>query len=49
MLDSPRAAPAREKCPSCSAGLSSVEQKFERCLSCGKSFGSGAGSHNVSI
>jgi Zn finger protein HypA/HybF involved in hydrogenase expression len=35
----PKEAPAVEQCPACKARLSSVEQKFERCLSCGKNFG----------
>jgi hypothetical protein len=33
---------AASSCPSCSAKLSGVEQKFERCLSCGKSFAQSA-------
>jgi hypothetical protein len=33
-------AAAPSTCPSCSAKLSGVELKFERCLSCGKTFGS---------
>jgi ribosomal protein L37AE/L43A len=36
-------------CPACSASLSGVEQKFEKCLSCGKSFAGGAGSISVSV
>jgi len=46
----PSAAPraAVTQCPACKASLSGVEQKFERCLSCGKSFAS-AGAMNVSV
>jgi hypothetical protein len=36
-------------CPSCRASLSGVEQKFEKCLSCGKSFAGAAGSIKVSV
>ena len=45
--DQPRSAIA--SCPSCKAGLSGVEQKFERCLSCGKSFAGAASGISVSV
>jgi hypothetical protein len=34
-------APARSSCPSCKASMSAVEQKLERCLTCGTSFTAG--------
>jgi len=43
------ATPANSTCPACSARLSDVERKFERCLSCGKSFATSAGSVSVGI
>jgi hypothetical protein len=36
-------------CPACKASLSGVEQKLEKCLSCGKSFAGAAGSVSVSV
>jgi hypothetical protein len=40
---------AISSCPSCRASLSGVEQKFERCLSCGKSFAGNASAISVSV
>ena len=37
------------QCPSCKASLSGVEQKFEKCLSCGKSFAGTDSASNVSV
>ncbi|MDQ3023091.1 MAG: hypothetical protein M3R04_01705 [bacterium] len=36
-------------CPSCNAKLSVVEQKFERCLSCGKTFSVSNADINVGL
>jgi ribosomal protein L37AE/L43A len=45
----PAAKPAISSCPSCKASLSGVELKFEKCLSCGKSFVGSANSVSVSV
>ena len=44
---SPRA--ALTNCPTCKASLSGVEQKFEKCLTCGNSFAAAAGDVSVSV
>ena len=36
-------------CPTCKASLSGVEQKFEKCLTCGNSFSAAAGEVSVSV
>jgi hypothetical protein len=48
----PRAAveaPKPERCPHCSARLSALELKLERCTGCGKGLGAGSARTNVGI